>query len=74
MKTVTLGEMLTDAQLVQCRALFPDHDRIREEVVVPNLAAIDEQLGQENDPNHLAYLIVYAIARVDADARARRDP
>lgn len=61
MKTVKLGEMLTDEQLELCRALYPDRERIRDEVIAPNLEAINRRLGQENDPDYLSYAIVYAI-------------
>ena len=61
MKTVTLAEMLTDAQLDQCRAIYPDRKRIRDEVIRPNLAEINRRLGQENDLDYLSFAIVYAI-------------
>ena len=61
MKTVTLGDMLTLTQLERCRALYPDRVRIRDEVIKPNMTEIDRKLGQENDPDYLSYVIVYAF-------------
>jgi hypothetical protein len=63
MKTVKLGDFLTDAQIEQCRALYPDRARIRDEVIQPNMEAINLKLGQENDADYLAYAIVYTIDR-----------
>ena len=61
-KTAKLGDFLTDEQIKRCRALFPDRRRIRDEVVRPNMEAINEKLGQENDAGYLSYAIIYAIA------------
>ena len=61
MKTAKIGDILTDEQLRRCSDLYPNRERIRDEVIVPNLAAIDLNLGQENDPDYLSYVIVYAI-------------
>lgn len=61
MKTIRLGDMLTDEQVQQCAALYPDRERIRDEVVKPNMVEIDRKLGQENDPDYLSYAIVYVL-------------
>ena len=61
MKTVKLGDMLTDAQLERCRVLYPDRKRIRDEVIRPDMAEINRRLGQENDPDYLSFAIVHAI-------------
>jgi hypothetical protein len=61
MKTVKLGDMLTDAQLDRCRALYPDRKRIRDEVIKPDMEAINRRLGQENDADYLSFAIVHAI-------------
>ena len=63
MKTITLAEMLTDAQLDKCRALYPDRKRIRDEVIKPSMVEINRKLGQENDPDYLSFAIIYAIER-----------
>lgn len=61
MKTIRITDMLTEEQIEQCVALHPSRERIRDEVVKPNMAEIDRKLGQENDPDYLSYAIVYVI-------------
>jgi len=61
MKTIRLSDMLTDEQIQQCAALYPNRERIRDEVVKPNMAELDRRLGQENDPDYLSYTIVYVL-------------
>ena len=61
MRTVKIEDFLTDAQVERCCALFPDRTRIRDEVIKPNMAAINHKLGQENDPDYLSYAVAYAI-------------
>jgi len=61
-RTVRLGDFLTDAQIARCRALYPDRRRIRDEVIAPDMVAIDRRLGQENDAGYLSYAVIYAIA------------
>lgn len=61
MKTIRITDMLTEEQMRQCVALYPSRERIRDEVVKPNMAEIDRKLGQENDPDYLSYAIVYVI-------------
>jgi hypothetical protein len=73
MKTVTIGDILTAAQLDRCRVLYPDRARIRDEVIQPNLATIDRKLGQANDPDYLSYAIVYAIGVAEEGACANDD-
>ena len=67
MKTVTIGDILTSEQIELCRALYPDHQRIRDEVIAPNMEAINRNLGQENDASYLAYAIVYAIEKAGCE-------
>ena len=64
MRTVKISDFLTDAQLERCRKLYPDQARIRDEVIKPNMAAINRKLGQENDPDYLSYAVVYAIGEM----------
>lgn len=70
MKTVKLGDMLTDAQLARCRVLYPDRKRIRDEVIAPNMEAINRRLGQENDADYLSYAIVYVLGVAEEGACA----
>lgn len=68
MKTIAIGDMLTDEQIQRCCALYPSRERILEEVVKPNMAEINRKLGQENDPNYLSYAIVYVLGQGELDA------
>ena len=60
-KMITLPDFLTDKQIQHCIDLYPDRQRIRDEVIVPNMAEINRRLGQENDPDFLSYAIIYVI-------------
>jgi hypothetical protein len=64
-KMIRLGDMLTDEQVQRCAALYPNRERIRDEVVKPNMAEIDRKLGQENDPDYLSYAIVYVLGEYE---------
>jgi hypothetical protein len=63
MKTAKLSDFLTDDQLRRCINLFPNREVIRDQIIKPNLAVINQKLGQENDPDYLSYAIVYAIGQ-----------
>ena len=63
-RTIRLGDMLTDEQVQRCCALYPSRERIRDEIVKPNMADIDRRLGQENDADYLSYAIVYVLREV----------
>lgn len=66
MKVMKLGDFLTDEQLHRCADLYPNREMIRDQIIKPNLAAINRKLGQENDADYLAYAIVYAIEKGSA--------
>jgi hypothetical protein len=82
MKHATLRDFLTEAQIEQCIAIYersaergdPERDfrglaiSICEEVIKPNLVAINEKLGQENDPRYLAYMVEYALLAASRNA------
>jgi hypothetical protein len=65
MKTVKLGDFLTDSQIRQCQNLYPDRKRIRDEVILPNMQTINEKLGQENDADYLSYAVIYVFDHMD---------
>ena len=72
MKTVTLPQFLTDAQIAQAARLYKAHGmdataRIQAQVIEPNMAAINEKLGQENDARYLAYAVVYVFSQSPAE-------
>ena len=58
---VTMADFLTEDQLEKAVFLHPDTKAIREQVIEPNMAAINELLGQENDAAYLAYAVTHAI-------------
>ena len=69
MKTMTLPQFLTGAQIAKALRLYQAHgmdavERIQDAVIEPNMAAINAKLGQENDPRYLAYVIVYALSQL----------
>jgi hypothetical protein len=73
MKTVTLLEFLTKAQIAHACALYEIHGatnavaQIQAQVIEPNMAAIAAKLGQENDARYLAYAVLYALTQVDEE-------
>lgn len=64
MQWVKLGRFLTLDQIKKCIRLYPDVDRIEGEVIAPNLAEIEQKLGQKADSRYLAYVVHYAIYRL----------
>lgn len=63
-KMVKLPDFLTHEQIRKCVRLYPDRKKIRDEVIIPNMAEISRKLGQENDPDYLSFAIVYVIGQV----------
>lgn len=72
MKAVTIPQFLTEAQIAEAVRLFEFHgmwdavEPIRLHVIEPNLAAINEKLGQENDARYLAYAVVHVLSQAAA--------
>jgi hypothetical protein len=72
MKTITLPQFLTPAQIAEAARLFKRHgatsattvDQILTRVITPNMPAINKKLGQENDARYLAYAVLYALTQV----------
>ena len=61
MRYSTLGEMLTEAEILLAVKLN-DRQKIRDQIIKPNIDRINETLGQENDPDYLAYAVAYALS------------
>lgn len=62
MRTITLPDFLTPAQINKAKALYRLHKTTgrfatvcAELVIQPNIEQINNKLGQENDPKYLAY-------------------
>ena len=75
MKTMTLPQFLTDAQIAQAAKLYEAHGmdataKICAEVIEPNMAAINKKLGQENDARYLAYAVVYVLSQAATGSRS----
>ena len=62
-KHVKLADFLTDKQIARAVELR-EAKKICEEIIRPNLDAINRKLGQENDPMYLAYATEYVITKV----------
>lgn len=66
-KKVRITDFLTHAQLQQCIALYKACNgygfaqRCCDEIIKPNINAINAKLGQENDPKYLAYAVEYVM-------------
>ncbi len=60
-RQITLLDFLTPAQVEECVLLYPSHRAIHDKVIAPNMVEINRKLGQENDPNYLAYLVVFVL-------------
>jgi hypothetical protein len=65
MKTIAITQFLTEAQIRLARRLYVKSKgqgdavaQIHAQVIEPNLAAINEKIGQENDARYLAYAVV----------------
>ena len=69
-KSVTLPDILTDAQIAHALRLYKAHGvdavaKIQVEVVEPSMAAINAKLGQENSSRYLAYAVVYVFSEAE---------
>lgn len=67
MKKVTLGEFLTREEIELIMERFDSGDPnfrlwVKENIIKPNLDRINLQLGQENDPDYLSYMIEYVFS------------
>jgi len=63
-RTTKISDFLTRAQINQAIRIGTNHKRLLDELVMPNMAQINNALGQENDPGFIAYAIEYVLARL----------
>ena len=68
-KTMTLPQFLTDTQIAKAAKLYKAHGmdavaKIQAQVIEPNMTAINEKLGQENDARYLAYAVAYVLSQL----------
>jgi len=69
-KTMTLPQFLTEEQIAEAVRLYEEHgvlavEQIRKHVIEPNMTAINAKLGQENDPQYLAYAVFHVLTQVE---------
>ena len=69
MKTVTIRDFLTAEETDRAVELYTYHkpafhNRCRDEIIKPVIDRINADLGQENDPNYLAYAIEAVLSRI----------
>lgn len=69
MKQVGLREFLTSDEVDKAVELYSYHrqdfhHRFRDEVIKPVIDRINTDLGQENDPDYLAYAIEAVLSRI----------
>ena len=66
MKSATITDVLTPMELVKARAIHRldkdhFHKRCRDEIIKPAMERINASLGQENNPDYLAYAIEFIL-------------
>jgi len=67
-KPLTLPDFLSSDQIATCIALFQQHSGnsvryIRQQVIEPNMTAIDLKIGQPNDATYLSYAVYYILCQ-----------
>lgn len=70
MKTATIGEFLTDAEIEKVTTLFNDRTSddsfkaaIQLQIIEPNLARISKSIGQEMVASYVAWIILASCLR-----------
>lgn len=62
MKKASIKDFLTDREIRRAIELQQARS-ICEEIIKPNIARINKDLGQENDSMYLAYAVEYAVTQ-----------
>lgn len=66
---VTINDVFDAAQLRQLKKVYREHYGKSDlhsklvQAITPMMPKIDERLGQENDPNYLAYMVEYLLGK-----------
>lgn len=68
MKYITVDEFLTKEQAMLAITIYNRkptnlHKELVEQVIRPNMVEINRKLGQENDPDYLAYALEYGLVK-----------
>ena len=63
---VDISDLFSEAELgnatyIYQHNFFGVHKMLRDEVVVPAMAHINDVTGRENNPNHITYMLIYTI-------------
>lgn len=66
MRYITIGEFLTNDEILQC-SKCTTAEEIEKEVIAPNIDRINKALGQENNARYLAYAVEYVLSCVERD-------
>ena len=70
MRHVTLADFLTEEEIDLAAEMYAKDsssgyaDRVLKRIIQPNMARINRALGQENDPEYLAYCVEYVVSTV----------
>jgi len=77
-KSIALPDFLTEAQIDQVVRLYEAEahgidatEKILTQVIEPNMAAINEKIGQENDARYLAYAVVYVLSQLSRTSQSK---
>jgi hypothetical protein len=67
-KKITLADFLTDEEINRAVHLYTTdkanfHKNCLKEIIQPRMARINRKLGQENDPDYLAYVVEFVIGQ-----------
>lgn len=70
-KTVTLDQFLTSKELKEAERLFKKAESasafvnsVDAQIIRPVIERINKDLGQENEPRFLAYMVLYVFNRI----------
>jgi hypothetical protein len=70
MKQITIQNILTPKEIKRAQALYKEYagtglfaQKVRDELIIPNMGRINKNLGQENDPTYLSYVVEYVLSQ-----------
>lgn len=71
-KKINIADFLTPAEIKQALQLYKQckkdgtrfSTKMVEQIIQPNMARIDKQLGQENNPLYLAYAAEFVLMKM----------
>lgn len=65
-RTVSIKDFLSTVQIRKAIAIYKRkpanlHKELLEQIILPNMAEINRKLGQENNPDYMAYAVEFAL-------------